>query len=237
MQTADLAAALRSAGHKDVAQHKVRGRTHMSVWTGMLDGESEETSSWNPALCGRVSPRDAARHFLQIHDGRHIAGHERCTSRLVKRRIASSRGRPGSVPCREGRSRVFRPHRGDASLPAKSERCFPRARLRGMGLAPGTRLGPYEILSPIGAGAMGEVYRARDNRLGRDVAIKVLPGEHGAESGSPAEVRARSARRRGAEPSQHTRAPRHRPGGRHRVTPSWSCSKARHCARDSRPGS
>lgn len=42
-------------------------------------------------------------------------------------------------------------------------------------IAPGSRLGPYEILTSIGAGGMGEVWRARDHRLHRDVAVKVLP--------------------------------------------------------------
>ena len=67
-------------------------------------------------------------------------------------------------------------------------------------LAAGTRLGPYEILAPLGAGGMGEVYRARDTRLERDVAVKVLPeglaGSAEALARFAAEARAVAARRR-----------------------------------------
>jgi eukaryotic-like serine/threonine-protein kinase len=59
-----------------------------------------------------------------------------------------------------------------------------------MSLISGARLGPYEIVAPLGAGGMGEVYRARDSRLGRDVAIKVLSSHFS----SDAEVRARFER-------------------------------------------
>src|SRR6202142_911233 len=44
-----------------------------------------------------------------------------------------------------------------------------------MTLAPGSKLGPYEIVAPIGAGGMGEVYKAKDTKLDREVAIKILP--------------------------------------------------------------
>src|SRR6201993_4610868 len=49
-------------------------------------------------------------------------------------------------------------------------------------MLPGVRLGPYEILAPLGAGGMGEVYKARDTRLDRSVAIKILPADVAADS-------------------------------------------------------
>ena len=51
-----------------------------------------------------------------------------------------------------------------------------------MSLTAGARLGPYEIVSPLGEGAMGEVYRAKDGRLNRTVAIKILSDESAADA-------------------------------------------------------
>src|SRR5512140_3363417 len=53
-----------------------------------------------------------------------------------------------------------------------------------MSLSPGARLGPYEIVSPLGAGGMGEVYRARDTRLEREVALKILGRDLLADEGA-----------------------------------------------------
>src|SRR6266550_1608239 len=51
-----------------------------------------------------------------------------------------------------------------------------------MALSPGMRLGPYEIVAPLGTGGMGEVYRARDGRLSREVAVKVLPADFASDA-------------------------------------------------------
>ena len=72
----------------------------------------------------------------------------------------------------------------------------------------GTRLGAFEVRALIGRGGMGEVYRAHDTKLGRDVAIKVLPSAFTADAGSARKLRTRSARACVAQPPAHRVDPR-----------------------------
>ena len=103
-------------------------------------------------------------------------------------------------------------------------------------LSAGTRLGPYEILAPLGAGGMGEVYRARDTRLGRDVAVKVLP-QH--LSSNP-ELRARFEREAQDDlVASTTRTSARSTTSAARTAPttsSWSYSRARPSRRGSTRG-
>ena len=91
-----------------------------------------------------------------------------------------------SVNCALARASESRPKL--SARAAAALQCAPR-----MALAPGTRLGPYEVIGPLGTGGMGEVYRASDARLGRDVAVKVLPATSGirmiSKNCSPTELR------------------------------------------------
>src|SRR5262249_7629221 len=125
-----------------------------------------------PLQCGRPA---GARHGERQHSR---PSPERLPDRSLDRKarvVARGRARGsdgGHQPAllhRRRRREVLR-----VLLPARTERDVYR-RGTEMTLVAGARLGPYEILAPAGTGGMGEVYRARDTRLDRTVAIKVLP--------------------------------------------------------------
>jgi len=72
-----------------------------------------------------------------------------------------------------------------------------------MPLSAGDKPRSYEILGPLGTSGMGEVYRARDSRLARNVALKILPADVANDPLAPSPVPVRNAGRRGAESSQY----------------------------------
>ena len=142
---------------------------------------------------------------------------------LPARGPAGSLRRPRRCPrARRPSRRMASVPRGSASRRRRARRSSPSSRTgprtsKKVTLAAGTRLGPYEILSPIGAGGMGEVYKAKDTRLERTVAVKVLPQHLSASPESPAALRARGEDDLAALAPAHLRALRRRQRGRDRV--------------------
>ena len=145
---------------------------------------------------------------------------ELCLQRGDARRDGPPQGvAEGAVASRRCSARPF------SARPVAASRYNQAART--MPLPAGQRLGPYEVVSAIGAGGMGEVYKAKDTRLDRTVAIKVLP----AASASDPEFRARFEREArtilAAQPPAYLRPLRCRQSQQHRVPRHGDISRAR----------
>ena len=134
----------------------------------------------------RVRPAPMGRAFQILKRTAHLTVHvvERAAPRALplrrpsgRRSVRRHRRRP-ALRLRQGRNQHTdrRLPRCDELVPGAA-RAGPRRQLKLMSLQPGTRLGNYEVISELGSGGMGEVYKAKDLKLGRDIAIKVLLSE------------------------------------------------------------